>query len=352
MVLLSNMRLEQTVVSNGFIDRYMADANGEFVKVYLYLLRLLEDRNMEFSVNFLADRLNHTEKDVMRALAYWEKLSLLRMEYEEGQLQSVAVLDVPSTLEAAQEMAAAGIGRAEAVKSKLPARKASGKASALVHLQEDEEFRQLLFVAEAYLGRTLAPKDMELFAYLYEDLNFPVDLIEYLIEYCVDGGHKSSKYIEAVALGWHTEGKTTVQQVKEASRAYAKENKQIMKAFGIANRILGTEEQRLVNRWLHEYKLPLDLVLEACNRTMASIQKPSFEYADKILKAWHDAGIGTVEEARQYSETKKREKGQQPKPGAKPAAPNRFHNFDQRDTDYEALLREERMSHGADKSTV
>ena len=30
-----------TSVSNIFIDEYMSDANGEFVKIYLYLLRFL-----------------------------------------------------------------------------------------------------------------------------------------------------------------------------------------------------------------------------------------------------------------------------------------------------------------------
>lgn len=30
-----------TCVSNTFIDEYMADANGEFVKIYLYLLRCI-----------------------------------------------------------------------------------------------------------------------------------------------------------------------------------------------------------------------------------------------------------------------------------------------------------------------
>ena len=80
-VLLKSRRWEQTAVSNAFIDGYMADANGEFVKVYLYLLRLLADEDKEFSVSFLADKLNNTEKDVVRALCYWEKLNLLQLEY-------------------------------------------------------------------------------------------------------------------------------------------------------------------------------------------------------------------------------------------------------------------------------
>lgn len=35
------------------------------------------------------------------------------------------------------------------------------------------------------------------------------ELIEYLIEYCVENGHKSMHYINKVALSWHEENITT-----------------------------------------------------------------------------------------------------------------------------------------------
>ena len=59
-----------TVVSNEFIDNYMARANGEYVKVYLYILR---NGGRADSVADIADALNHTEADVRRALVYWEQ---------------------------------------------------------------------------------------------------------------------------------------------------------------------------------------------------------------------------------------------------------------------------------------
>ena len=34
-----HFQVDATLVSNEFIDRYLAEANGEYVKVYLYLLR-------------------------------------------------------------------------------------------------------------------------------------------------------------------------------------------------------------------------------------------------------------------------------------------------------------------------
>ena len=64
--------IDSTVVSNCFIDEYMKDANDAQLKVYLYLIRML-NANQSISVSGIADKFNHTEKDVMRALKYWEK---------------------------------------------------------------------------------------------------------------------------------------------------------------------------------------------------------------------------------------------------------------------------------------
>ena len=63
-----------TVVSNEFIDQYMAAANGEYVKVFLYLLR---HEREDLDLASIADALNHTEADVKRALAYWKRTGVL-----------------------------------------------------------------------------------------------------------------------------------------------------------------------------------------------------------------------------------------------------------------------------------
>ena len=74
-----------TSVSNIFIDEYMSDANGEFVKIYLYLLRLMNAPDDSVSLSSIADKFEHTEKDVRRALSYWERMNLLRLEYDDNQ---------------------------------------------------------------------------------------------------------------------------------------------------------------------------------------------------------------------------------------------------------------------------
>ena len=61
-----------TVLDNEFIDHYMVRANGEYVKVYLLLLRHMNQSSGYLSVSELADLLECTEKDILRALRYWK----------------------------------------------------------------------------------------------------------------------------------------------------------------------------------------------------------------------------------------------------------------------------------------
>lgn len=68
MITLHNASLpEVTILSNTFIDNYMPEANGEFVKVYIYLLRALSSAPVSFSLEQMADRLLCTERDILRA---------------------------------------------------------------------------------------------------------------------------------------------------------------------------------------------------------------------------------------------------------------------------------------------
>ena len=63
-----------TCVPNIFIDQYMTRANGEYVKIYLYLLRCFAQPSADFSLSGLADHFDCTERDILRALKYWAEL--------------------------------------------------------------------------------------------------------------------------------------------------------------------------------------------------------------------------------------------------------------------------------------
>ena len=72
-----------TCISNNFIEYYMADANGDFVKLYLYLAMLCSTHR-PISISDIADNLNCTDKDVCRGIRYWIKEDALRLHYNEN----------------------------------------------------------------------------------------------------------------------------------------------------------------------------------------------------------------------------------------------------------------------------
>lgn len=77
--LYNEQPMAATYVPNIFIDEYMTQANGEYVKVYLYLLRSISQADCSFSLSQIADHFDCTERDILRALKYWEKLQLFRL---------------------------------------------------------------------------------------------------------------------------------------------------------------------------------------------------------------------------------------------------------------------------------
>ena len=88
-----------TVVSNRFIDVYMPRANGSYVKIYLYLLRCISDASTNMSLDLIADRLDETEKDIMRALKYWEDTGILTVSRSlSGQITNVTLLDLEDNM--------------------------------------------------------------------------------------------------------------------------------------------------------------------------------------------------------------------------------------------------------------
>lgn len=312
LTLKADNRMDYTTVSNIFIDNYMPQANGEFVKIYLYLLRCMSDPDMDISISSIADRFDHTEKDVIRALRYFAGKGLISIEYgEDDELSAVTFLPInseftvikkavaPSVLPSSQDRTAKTQDRTaekdhteeEAQAPAAPPAKPAYSKAKLKKLSQNDDLRQLLYIAEKYLGKTLTASETNTILYLYDTLNFSSELIEYLIEYCVNNNHKSMHYIEKVALSWAAEGIDTIDMAKENAMQYNSNTFSIMKAFGITGRNPADAEKKLINKWYNDYCFDNDIILEACNRTIKAIHSPSFEYADSILARWKKNNI-------------------------------------------------------------
>ena len=328
---------EVTTISNVFFDEYMPRANGEFVKVYLYLVRMTGSGLPSVSLCGIADRLNYTEQDVLRAMRYWEAEKLLSLSYdEEGILSGVTVAGpCPARSEGSFRSAAdlsgnsAGRDMGEPAVS-YPAASSERRISPqrMRELKENDDIKELLFIAQRYLGKMLSPSEANKLLYFYDELHFTTDLIEYLIEYCASKEHKSIRYIEKVALAWYEEGITTVKAARQSVSSYHRDYYEILKAIGQGGRHPIDAEISLMKKWIETYRFSMDIIREACTRTVMNTKQPSLKYTDGILTRWHSEGVRTPEDITKLDEA--HEKDRQESSSAKKAKQNSFNSFDQR----------------------
>ena len=347
-----------TSVSNIFINRFVPEANGEFVKVYLYLLHLISIGSSNISISLLADTFNQTEADIMRALRYWDKLNVISLTFagSNDSLSNITINDFSSdnsitgnseaafdngsftdtdmltAMPAAPAMpVAAAHGTSGSPKHVEPS-SMQYSAEKISELNSDENFSMLLYVIESYLGRPLSIKETNAIVYFYDSLDFSIELIDYLFEYCVEHNKKSINYIEKVALAWADKGIHTVTEAKEEVSNHTDSVYQIMKAFGISNRDPGQHERAMISKWADTYCFDTDIIIEACNRTIKAIHQPSFEYADTILSKWKSSNITTMADIKKddaaYAASNNSKARYQT--SAK-AGSTKFNNFQQRD---------------------
>lgn len=384
----SDIATSFTTVSDIFIDQYMPKANGEFVKVYLYLLRATGSGAGIATISEIADHFSNTEADIVRALNYWASEGILQVQTgADGQITGInlcslavsgmqaaqsniqsAVADnaAQNNLQnsvvnnAAQNISTANIQMQDSVVEKLKNQATDKPAPSQKEytLDEIKEFRknpdisELFFIIETYLKHTLSSTDTNMVLYWLDELHFSTDLVEYLVEYCITKGHSSLRYMNKVALAWADAGIKTVDQAKDDAAAHSQIYYSVMKALGITGRNLVDSEVSLINKWVGEYGFDIELVKAACSKTISAIQKPSFEYTDSILTNWRKKDVHTLKDvevldanfakANKASATGSSQGTNAANGSSKPKSnnsnsKNKFNNFNQRNNDYDKL---------------
>lgn len=312
-----------TMISNEFIDNYMVSANGEYVKIYLYILRLTLDSTRSWTLSTITDKLECTSKDVKRALRYWEKKGLLACEYtEENELYSVTFLDPEDAAPSEEEIPVSKpraylTPQAAPVPAPAPVPYEKERTEVITldpervkKLKRSKDAKMILMCAQGYLGHPLNQAEIDTLLYFYDELQFSADLLDYLIEYCAAKDARNIAYIKKVGFAWYDAGISTVQQAKDETLTRNRDYYTIMRAYGLGNREPGTMELQYLKKWLETDHLPLDLVLEAANRTMMQIHAPRFGYTDSILESWKQAQALTLEAVQALDEAHSRRQSQ------------------------------------------
>ena len=273
--MLKNNSSNFTLVSNVFIEKYMPKARGEFIKVYLLMLKYNNSGEMGANSTILASTLNLLESDILNALNYWN---------DEGVIKLIPI----------DKMGNYNIEFIDLVEDS----KSRSKEVNLLEALNKTSTKDMLNDIERLLGRPLSPKEMTTYLSWQEEFNFSSELILILIEYCVSRGKSDYRYIEKVAIAWHDMNITSIDDaqnyIKKTEDKWIK-IRHILNYLGIKNPELMKPQQEMLEKWIIDYAFPLEVIEKACNICFQRLNRSDFKYIDGILSNWNKNNLKTLE---------------------------------------------------------
>ncbi len=320
-------------ISNIFIDHYMAESSGEFVKLYLYLVRL-SSAGRPVSVSILADLLHCTEQDVCRGIKYWVSKGVLSLTYSEGKKKVadgiiLRQLRVPEASPAEMILLAGEddlTSEPEDPDAESPAESTAdstshedtGDGQAYFPIPEktrltpkmineatrDENLSNLIHEAEAYFNHMLAQGEINSLHYIYRELGFSFDLCEFLLEYTASIGKKSFRYMETVARNWFENRISTREEAEIYTLNYNSLYYAIQRELGMSGSVTGATKN-YADKWSNEFGFTKEIILEACRRSVIKKSSQPLPYTDGILKDWHDRNVRSFSDIARLDDEKK-----------------------------------------------
>ena len=207
--------------------------------------------------------------------------------------------------------------------------------------KQQAETSELVFITEQYLGKPLSSENIRSIIFMTDILQFSTDLIDYLVQYCVDRGKKDFRYIEKVAINWAQAGVSTPKEAAAYAIKYDKNIYTVMNALGRTNAPT-QKEASYIQKWFREYGFTHDMVLEACERCALATDKHRFEYNDGILQSRKENGVHTIQDIQDADAAFQKKKTSR---GVRSASSsNPFHQFRQNQYDYDELLQKVKIN--------
>lgn len=270
----SNKNNKFTFVSNVFIDKYMAKARGEYVKIYLLGLKYMTSGEFGASSSIIASKLNLLESDILNAWNYWHEVGVIKLiPMDNNGNYTIEFLD-------------------------LTADEENNEINLLEEL-DNTSIKEMLQDIEKFLGRPLSSKEMTMYLSWQKDFNFSPELILLLIQYCVSKGKTDYRYIEKIAIAWHDKNIRNIEDaqgfIKQHEDKWIK-IKKILTYLGIQNNEVMKPQEDLITKWINTYKFPLEIIYRACDICFQRINKADFKYIDGILNSWFKDGIKSLED--------------------------------------------------------
>lgn len=286
---IKNEDLGITPVENLFINHYLPKAPGDFVKVYLLGLKFCFHNTEPLSNQVIAKTLDLLESDVVKAWNYWQEQGIIKIE-QTGEETTISFLNIKEVI----------------LNQSNPPQNNSSSFSVqeFVNSRKNKKIREMHDTIEKMYGRPLSTVELKLYKEWMEEYSFSPEVIILLLEDCFNRGHSELAYIKQVALNWFNAGVKNPEDAekymlihKEKWEKYYK----IMSCLGF-KRPPTQKEMELMNKWFFNYRMDLDIILEACSKT-TSISQPNFRYIDKILTDWYHKEFTTLKQVKEEQES-------------------------------------------------
>ncbi len=279
-----SMLFSSTEIPDVFFSEYLSSANGDYIKVYLYIL-FLSKYDKDIKVNDLSKKLALPLKVIQEAFKYWEDAGVLVKKhtgYILSNLQEIELLKLysPKLTSSPEDIEKNS--------------KNQYRAKAIENI--NNQFFQGIMSPSWY-------NDIDMW---FKKYNFDEQVMLALFNYCFDHSALHRNYIQVVADSWY---KNNIKSFSDLDKYYEKQEKissvkkSIIKKLGL-NRNLTVYEDAYVEKWTIEYGYSLEIIDIALRRT-TSKTNINFEYLNKIISDWHDRNLKTAAEIQEYIKNSK-----------------------------------------------
>ncbi len=249
-----------TVLENKFITKYLPDADGFAVKVYLYGLYLCSRTESDFSLASMAEVLRVSEEEIRQAFAVWEDYDLVQILSKE-----------PFAVQY------------------LPVRSAVGKPKK-VRYEQYGEFNKELQRKMQKVGKFISAAEYVKYMHFLEENAMQPQALLLVAEYCINkqGEAVTPSYVFNKAKKLLKGGYSTYEQVERALSNYnANEGTLIAvyNAMSVYQRTPDETDYALYDKWTEKLGFSKEGILAAARKltrgSMTSLDLTLEELAEK-----------------------------------------------------------------------
>ena len=317
--------LYKTRVENLFINEFLPEAPGEYVKVYLFGLMYAQyDQAMDSAK--LSMILGLSETEIEEAWIYWESKGLVSFRTElteDGEtchtlvfrsliedLYGKAFTEAPEEENEQAQAPETGSEGIDSIDDEIPHFVSMDDMDFDAMFEKkmsDNKLRGIYSKYQDVTGRTVSRRETGKIDDAIKLYGIDPEIFSFAIDYCADLEKYSIDYIFKVALRWTEEGCKTIEEVKKILEKHNRRNAwytQVFKALGF-RRLPAPADREIMDRWFDEMGCSISEVLDACNAS-AGIREPSLRYVNKVLEnsRLEKGGINTMpkKEDKQYKQ--------------------------------------------------